>query len=238
MEILRYDSLSSTNAVLLEMSKKSAKSWTAIWTSDQTQGKGYAGNVWTSEKNKNIAVSLLIINNLNYSELIYFNEWVCNCICELLENYSNEVFVKWPNDIIIKNKKVCGVLIETYKSDNQMNIIIGIGLNVNQEDYSHLPKAGSIFTQTGNKLDLEEILSDLLTKLESSYDFIQNKDWNSIIETYNSNLFRKNKVSAFQSENQIFNGIIQEVNELGLLKVKLENNEFKEFKHKEIELLY
>ena len=238
MEILRYDSLSSTNAVLLEMSKKSAKSWTAIWTSDQTQGKGYAGNVWTSEKNKNIAVSLLIINNLNYSELIYFNEWVCNCICELLENYSNEVFVKWPNDIIIKNKKVCGVLIETYKSDNQMNIIIGIGLNVNQEDYSHLPKAGSIFTQTGKKLDLEEILSDLLTKLESSYDFIQNKNWNSIIETYNSNLFRKNKVSAFQSENQIFNGIIQEVNELGLLKVKLENNEFKEFKHKEIELLY
>ena len=238
MEILRYDSLSSTNAVLLEMSKKSAKSWTAIWTSDQTQGKGYAGNVWTSEKNQNIAVSLLIVNDLNYSELIYFNQWVCNCICELLGNYSNEVFVKWPNDIIIKNKKVCGVLIETYKSDNQMNIIIGIGLNVNQEDYSHLPKAGSIFTQTGKKLDLEEILSDLLTKLESSYDFIQNKDWNSIIETYNSNLFRKNKVSAFQSENQIFNGIIQEVNELGLLKVKLENNEFKEFKHKEIELLY
>lgn len=238
MEILHYDSLSSTNAVLLEMSKKSAKSWTVVWTADQTQGKGYAGNQWNSEKNKNLAVSLLIVSDLNYNSLIYFNQWVCNCVCEFLNKYSDEVYVKWPNDIIIKNKKVCGILIETHKSDNQLNIIIGIGLNINQTNFENLPKAGSLSTQTEQNYVIEEILSGLLTKLENEYGQIENQNWKSIIANYNSKLFRKGKISVFKKENELLNGIIQKVDELGLLKVKLENNEIKSFKHKEIELMY
>lgn len=238
MEIYRYDSLSSTNAVLMEMSKKSAKSWTVVWTSNQTQGKGYAGNIWSSEKDKNLAVSLLIINDLNYKEMIFFNQWICNSVCELLEEYAEEVFVKWPNDIIIKNKKVCGILIETYKSENQLNIISGIGLNINQTNFENLNKASSLATQTNQNYEIEEILSGLLTKLENSYHWIENKKWETIIENYNSKLFRKEKVSVFKKENELFNGIIQSVDESGLLHVKLENNEIKSFKNKEIELMY
>lgn len=238
MEIHRYDSASSTNTVLLEMSKKDAKSWTVVWTSNQTQGKGYAGNSWNSEKDKNLAVSILIINDLNYKELIFLNQWVCNSVCELLEQYSDEVCVKWPNDIIIKNKKVCGILIETHKSDNQLNIIIGMGLNINQTNFENLNKAGSLATQTNQFYDIEEILSGLLTKLKDSYNLIQNKEWYSIIESYNSKLFRKGKVSVFKKENELFNGIIQSVDKSGLLHVKLENESINKFKHKEIELMY
>lgn len=238
MEIHHYESVSSTNAVLMEMSKKSAKSWTVIWTADQTNGKGYSGNLWLSEKNKNLAVSILIKSDLNYKELIFFNQWVCNCICEFLEIYSDEVEVKWPNDIIVKNKKVCGILIETYKSENQLNIISGIGLNVNQTNFKNLPKAGSMATQTKENYDLEEILSGLLTKLENSYHLIENKNWQQIIETYNSKLFRKDLISDFKVADEIFNGTIQSVDEFGILHVKLENNEVKSFKNKEIELMY
>lgn len=238
MEIHRYDSASSTNTVLLEMSKKDAKSWTVVWTTNQTQGKGYAGNIWNSEKDKNLAVSILIINDLNYKELIFLNQWVCNSVCELMEQYSDEVWVKWPNDIIIKNKKVCGILIETYKSDNQLNIIIGIGLNINQTNFENLYKAGSLATQTNQFYDIEEILSGLLTKMKGSYNLIQNKEWYSIIESYNSKLFRKGKVSVFKKENELFNGIIQSVDKSGLLHVKLENEGINKFKHKEVELIY
>lgn len=238
MEIHRYESLSSTNSQLFELSKKNAKSWTVIWTSHQTQGKGYSGNSWISEFGKNIAVSVLIKNDLHYSELIYFNQWVCNVICDFLSSYTEDVSVKWPNDIIIKNKKVCGVLIETHKIDNQLNIITGIGLNVNQINFDLLLKAGSLSTQTGQIYNLEEILSGLLTKLKSSYHLIEKREWESIIEKYNSKLFRKDKVSVFKIEDELFNGIIQSVDESGLLNVKLENGSINKFKHKEIELMY
>lgn len=238
MEIHRYNSIPSTNTVLLEMSKKGAKSWTVVWSSNQTQGKGYAGNVWQSEKDKNIAVSLLIYNELKYEELVFFNQWVCNCIFKFLENYSDEIYIKWPNDIILKNKKICGVLIETHKSDNQLNIITGIGLNINQINFDNLSKASSLSAQTNKIYDIEEILSGLLTKLEESYHLIKNKKWDTIIENYNSKLFRKNKVSVFKRKNDIFNGMIQYVDESGLLNVKLENERIIKFKNKDVELIY
>src|SRR5690606_41820203 len=126
MEIQYYPSIPSTNTAALEMSKKGAKSWTVLWTTEQTQGRGYAGNKWLSQKGENMAFSVLIINNLNYDELIFFNQWVSNTVCEFLQGLSKEVYVKWPNDIVIGNKKVCGILIETYKTDNQMHIVTGV----------------------------------------------------------------------------------------------------------------
>jgi len=238
MEIYYFESVPNTNTALLDLSKKGAKSWTICWTSSQTQGRGYAGNEWKTEKGKNIAVSVLINNELNHQELVYFNQWVCNVICQYLSQLSSRVFIKWPNDIIVMNKKVCGILIETYKHDNQLSIILGIGLNVNQKDYPELPKAGSLFTQTGKEYDLEEILSDLLTELKKSYPKIENKEWDSIKKEYNQQLFRKDKVSSFKSNNEIFNGIIREVDKSGLLVVESEDKIIKAYRHKEIELLY
>ncbi len=237
MEIHRYESLSSTNSELLEFSKKNAKSWTVIWTSDQTQGKGYSGNRWISESEKNIAVSVLIKSDLNYSELIYFNQWVCNVIYDFLSRFSEYVFVKWPNDIIIKDKKVCGVLIETHKSDNQINIITGIGLNVNQTDFEFLPKAGSLATQTNRKHNIEEILSGLLTELESSYHLIENKEWKKISLDYNKRLFLLNQKAIFLKNNELIEGIIKGVDEQGQLFIEIEGQNY-HFQHKEIELKY
>ena len=237
MEIHRYESLSSTNSELFELSKKNAKSWTVIWTSHQTEGKGYSGNTWISEPGKNIAVSVLIKSDLNYAELIYFNQWVCNVISDFLSTYTDEVSVKWPNDIIIKNKKVCGVLIETHKIDNQINIITGIGLNVNQTNFDLLPKAGSLATQTQEKYQLEEILSGLLTELEKSYYLVENKDWKTISLDYNKHLFLLNQTSEFIRNGELIGGIIRGVNDEGQLEIEI-NQKIHHFKHKEIELKY
>ena len=238
MEILKYKSVSSTNTILLDLSKKNAKSWTVVWTSEQTDGRGYTGNRWVSEPGKNIAVSVLIKCELKYAELIYFNKWVCNVLYEVLTGYSDEVFVKWPNDIILKNKKVGGVLIETHKASSELNIVTGIGLNVNQINFKSFPNASSLAIQTERKYNLEEILADLLTKMEKTYDLIETKKWNQISEAYNTHLFRRNKVSLFKKEGTVFEGEILEVNEFGQLKVLLNDATVKVFNHKEIELVY
>jgi len=238
MEIHYYDSLPSTNTVLLQMSKKGAKAWTVVWTTDQTEGRGYAGNKWKAEKGKNIAVSILITNDLDYEELIFFNQWVCNCLCELLGNYVDDVYVKWPNDLIISNKKVCGVLIETHRSGNHMNIVTGIGLNINQTEFQGLPKAGSLATSSARIYEIAEILSGILTKLKDNYVQIQNKEWDFIRKTYNSKLFLKNKTCSFRIETNEFQGIIRLVDASGLLHVELKNGSIKSFNNKEIELIF
>ncbi|MGB6083579.1 biotin--[acetyl-CoA-carboxylase] ligase [Moheibacter sp.] len=238
MEIYHFESLPSTNSKLLELSKKNAKSWTVVSTFEQTAGKGYSGNQWTSEPNKNIAVSVLIKSELNYSELIYFNQWLCNTVAEYLKRFSDEVYVKWPNDIIIHNKKVCGILIETHRSESQLNIISGIGVNVNQTDFKLLPKAGSLATQTGKEFDLEEILSDLLTELVSSYRQIENREWENIFSNYNQNLFRLNQASEFMIKEEEFEAIIRGVDESGQLILENAAGELMKYPHKSIELIY
>lgn len=238
MEVHYLKSVPSTNSALLEMSKKSAKSWVVCWTDNQTQGRGYAGNKWNSNKGDNLAVSFLIKSKLSHPEMIYFNQWLCNVVCHFLSEFSNEVFVKWPNDIIIGNKKVCGILIETYKSDNQLNIISGMGLNINQNEFPELPKAGSLFTQNGEKYNIEEILSGLLTNLENSYPQIENEEWEKISLSYNQNLFRKNLLSKFIQNKNEFEGFIRGVNDNGQLIIENTNGETECFQHKEIELVY
>lgn len=238
MEIYHFESLPSTNSKLLELSKKNAKSWTVVSTFEQTAGKGYSGNQWTSEPNKNIAVSVLIKSELNYSELIYFNQWLCNTVAEYLKRFSNEVYVKWPNDIIIHNKKVCGILIETHRSESQLNIISGIGINVNQTNFKLLPKAGSLSTQSGQQFDLEEILSDLLTELVSSYRQIENREWENIFSNYNQNLFRLNQASEFMIKEEEFEAIIRGVDESGQLILENAAGELMKYPHKSIELIY
>lgn len=238
MEIYHFESLPSTNSKLLELSKKNAKSWTVVSTFEQTAGKGYSGNQWTSEPNKNIAVSVLIKSELNYSELIYFNQWLCNTVAEYLKRFSDEVYVKWPNDIIIHNKKVCGILIQTHRSESQLNIISGIGINVNQTNFKLLPKAGSLSTQSGQQFDLEEILSDLLTELVSSYRQIENREWENIFSNYNQNLFRLNQASEFMIKEEEFEAIIRGVDESGQLILENAAGELMKYPHKSIELIY
>ena len=239
MKIFRYNTLSSTNSELMELSKKNAKSWTVVWTSHQTQGKGYAGNSWEIEKDKNIAVSVLIKTDLDYAELIYFNFWVSNVLWKFLKGFSDNVSVKWPNDIVLENKKVCGVLIETHKVGNELNIVVGMGLNVNQKDFESLPKAGSMASELHREFDVEEILSGLLTEMRNSFIQIENKNWKEIQLLYNQNLFRRNQISTFMKDQKEFKGIILGVDERGFLEV--ENLALQKkilYQHKEIELKY
>ena len=238
MEIYHFESLPSTNSELIEMSKKNAKSWTVVYTFRQSNGKGYAGNQWSSEPDKNLAVSVLIKSVLSYDELIYFNQWLCYSDANYLSQFSDEIYVKWPNDIIIQNKKVCGILIETHKSDNELNIISGIGVNVNQTNFQNLEKAVSLKNQTQKEFDLKEILSGLLTELKNNYEWVEAKDWEKIKNLYNQRLFRVNQISLFKKEEKEFQGIIRGIDKFGQLMVETSDGKTHPFKYKEIELKY
>ena len=120
--------------------------------------------------------------------------------------------------------------------DEKSYFIIGIGLNVLQENFENLPKAGSLLTQTGIQFNLEDLTNQL-------HEFILNHISEEITDEnllakLNVNLFRKDLISVFESNRIRQNGIIKNVDEEGFLWVELENEGLKRFFHKEIELLY
>lgn len=237
MNLISFDSLPSTNEFLMELSKKDANSWTVIYAKNQTKGKGYAGNEWKVIVGENLTFSFLLKTAYSFQELIYFNQWISNTICSFLKQFSANVKVKWPNDIILNNKKVCGILIENHRTNGVMNSVIGIGINVNQTDFNHLPKAISLNIATDKKYDIEEILTDLMRGFEKEFSILEQKRFDLIHETYLENLFKKDETSSFRLNNQSIDGIIRDVNEAGNLIVEIDEKR-KEFKHKEIELLF
>lgn len=237
MYLISFDSLPNTNEFLMDLSKKDANSWTVIHAKNQTKGKGYAGNEWKVVNGENLTFSFLLKTVYSFQELIYFNEWISNVICSFLKQFHTKTNVKWPNDIILNDKKVCGILIENYRSNGTMNSVIGVGINVNQTDFNHLPKATSLKIVTDKMYDIEAILTDLIHHFEKQYPTLEQKDFKSIHQTYLDNLFRKDEISRFKLNGVEVNGIIRDVNEAGNLVVKI-SQELREFKHKEIELLF
>ncbi len=237
MEIVTFNTLPNTNDFLMELSKKDANSWTVIHALNQSQGRGYAGNEWKAESNLNLTFSLLLNTALNYKDLIALNEWVSYCIFLQLKKYHTDVEIKWPNDIILKGKKVCGVLIENYRKNNVMHSIIGIGINVNQTDFNQFPKATSLATETAKMYDIVSLLTELLAVFESNYHLIEQENFDLIHHLYNKNLFKRDVISTFKVNNQLIEGKIISCTKQGTLLVEIDGEQ-KEFLHKQIELIF
>lgn len=210
---------------------------TAVYTFSQTKGKGQYGNSWESSKDLNIAYSLAFPANKVTLPDAMFNFRTAEVLADFLANLTaGPVEIKWPNDILIKNKKIAGILIERKMVLNHAFYMIGIGLNVLQKNFSNLPKAGSLLSQTGKKFELSELTSNLHEHLITQLQLeITAKE---VLQNLNSSLFRKNIISVFEIEGIRQNGIIKEVEEDGLLVVDLEHSGLQKFFHKEIQLLY
>lgn len=227
----------STNDEIIGYFTLNQKKETAVYTFNQTKGRGQYGNSWKMTADQNLAFSFCIRkekincsnNFFNYHTALVFRDFFANM------THSN-VKIKWPNDLIINNKKVAGILIESKKIENTEVFIIGIGVNVLQNKFENLPKAGSILTQTGKKLDLNLLASTLFSYL---MEFIQKENSpEKILQDFNKNLFRKDEISVFEIDGLRQNGIIKNADNEGFLWIELENNGLQKFYHKEIELLY
>ena len=227
----------STNDEILRHFTLKQSAYLALYTFNQTQGKGQYGNRWNLSVDQNLAFSLA----LSVDQFTIRDQFINFRTAEVLANFlaimtKSTVEIKWPNDLIIQNKKVAGILIEKKKIDGISYFIIGIGLNVLQTDFQELNKAGSLLTQTGISFQLHDFAKELYEYLMENLTKKASED--NILKEINHRLFRKDKVSVFSHHEMRQNGIIKKVDEEGFLWVELENEGLKKFYHKEIELLY
>jgi len=238
-KIIKIDATDSTNSLLRQRYlDNSCSDGDVLWTTIQRKGRGQRNTLWQSEPGKNLTFSL-------YKDLKVIkiqNPFVLSCLVSLgiqaaLESLMiPNVHVKWPNDIMSGDKKVCGVLIEnTFKGSLLHASIIGIGLNVNQENFESLPKAASMFQISDTIYDLDEVLMVCLDYVGQKLELLNHSE-EQIITLYETFLYRIGKPSTFESNGSLFTGIIRGVNLQGLLKVQLEDNQMVLFDLKTIKL--
>ncbi|MPT32093.1 MAG: biotin--[acetyl-CoA-carboxylase] ligase [Chryseobacterium sp.] len=210
---------------------------TAVFTFNQIKGRGQYGNIWKVMPNENLAYSLAIkTSKVNISD-ISLNYYTAIIVRDFLDNLTKETTkIKWPNDIILNGKKVCGILIEKKKINNDEFYIIGIGINVLQTDFTNLPKAGSIYSVTGININLLKFVEKFHQNIIARLNQVLPEE--SILTEYNSNLFRKEEITVFQKNELRQNGIIKNADKSGFLWIDLEDEGLQKFFHKEIEILY
>lgn len=243
MPIIKLNAIDSTNAFLKEMiSTKSVEDFTVVTTDYQTKGRGQMGTNWLSEASKNLMFSVFVdVSRCKLEYPFYISMVVALALKESLNAFLiPHLYIKWPNDILSHNKKICGILIENVMKKGTVNAsIIGVGLNVNQTDFKGLPNASSLKSITGRVFNTDEILESIISNLKLYFSKLEKGDFMELKASYESNLFRKNKPSTFKdAKGNLFLGYIKAVEPSGLLQVLLEDNITKSFALKDITLMY
>ncbi len=233
--LIYFNNCASTQDELIDFLNQHylSEDFLAVYTFNQTKGRGQYGNSWENLPEENLAYSFALkTKNINVSDTC-FNFYTAILVRDFIANLTKtEVKIKWPNDLILKNKKICGMLFEK----NKNYFVVGIGINILQENFKNLPKAGSVLSQTGLSFKLKPFTESLHQYLFEH--LVQKEIPNNILELYHLHLYRKNEVSVFEKNEVRQNGIIQNVDENGYIWIDLENEGLQKFFHKEIELLY
>ena len=236
--IINIKDVVSTNTYALSLKGKDVfKEGLVIVAEYQKKGRGQRGVSWESEKGKNIIISIVIEPHLAIDRQFEINQIVTVAILDLLSELKIDGKIKWPNDILIGNSKVAGVLIENIISKNIVtHSVIGIGLNVNQVQFNNYsPKATSLKIERGKFFSLKILIDKLLINIQKRVvNYRLGIDIN--IEYLNS-IFKKDIFSIFEIDSQIFNGIIRGVTDRGLIIIETESK-LKKFDLKEIKMIF
>ncbi|MFM2224635.1 MAG: hypothetical protein RJA07_837 [Bacteroidota bacterium] len=231
----------STNHYATALLKENAVNETAIVAAFQTKGKGQRENLWESEAGKNILMSWICYPTiLKIDELFYLNKVVTKALVEFLKiQFNIDAKIKWPNDIYVGDKKIAGILIENaIQGQHIKHAIVGIGLNINQEQFSDLLSQKCISAKliTGKEYIVNEIVLHLLHYLHNSLEGLIAKRFQPLTDFYMKHLYRLNEEHYFKLNFEKVSGTIVGVNRQGKLIVLI-NGEFKTFANKEIEYI-
>lgn len=190
--VIWFDTVDSTN-VRLVTDRLTLPDKTVYAAHFQTAGKGQRGNSWKSAKSENLTFSILLKPTyLPAAQQFAISEAVTLGITDHLIARGVPAKVKWPNDIYVGDRKICGILIENFLGGAKLaDSIVGIGLNVNQKEFDpSAPNPTSIILETGETHELEEELEVLLTTVYKRFKTLENGCEMQLEQDYLSRLYR------------------------------------------------
>lgn len=226
--IFFFKSIKSTMDYAKKIAEKDEPEGTIVIADYQSHGRGRFGRIWKAEPGKNILMSIILRPQIPLERFSIFPFLFANSIASAIEKHANlKITTKWPNDLLIDNKKFCGILMEASITVEKSDfIILGIGINVNQSEF---PKeiqeyATSLYLSTGKIYDRVELLKDILGQIEIDYDeFNKNRDFSAVIQKWKSRCkMIGEKITVIQSGKTVTGRVI-DIDELGFLVLEDEN---------------
>ena len=227
--ILYFKETTSTQDILKEKAYELEEGTVAV-AKRQTKGRGRRGRMWVSMPGT-LNFSVLLKPNMDQTKLTNFSLVAGVSIAEAVINSTGiSVSIKWPNDILIRNKKLCGILCETKKGKNNHTcLILGVGINVNTP-YEHIPEelkptTTSLFIELKKEIPLEDLMTSIFFELEKYYILYKDGKIKYILDRWKELSNILNKKVIVESKDYRFEGIAEDISIDGSLIIRKDNNE-------------
>ena len=236
---IKLETINSTNDYTLGLKDSLVfKEGLLVTANFQSVGKGQRGKAWESNANENLLLSIVIEPKIKLDQQSLISKIVSLSVCDLLKSFEIESEIKWPNDILVDKKKIAGILIHNKSKGNYItHSLVGLGLNVNQLVFNvYSPKATSLRLQLNKKHQVLEVQKKFLSFLSTRLKLL--KVGENQNNEYLKYLYLKEKLSAFESNNKQFMGIIKGVSESGKLIIQLEDDSISSFENQQVKYLF
>jgi len=225
----------STQDFAAQLFKKHKRGGILVATNYQTRGRGRAARSWLSPRGKALLFSMILLPGHAPSHLHLLTVTAALAVCDTLSKHLNlKPEVKWPNDVLLGGKKVCGVLTELLKTKSQKSaVILGIGLNVNQSasalspDFLH--KATSLFLETGKTVPRIPLLGALMKSFEDYYFIFQRGAFHEIIRRWKSYSSMLGTRVTLLTGNKEVQGALIDLDDSGALVLRLDTGKTEAF---------
>lgn len=221
---LCFDVLDSTNSYAKELLQKQPVHGWLITADTQTAGKGRRGRQWTSPAGSSISMSLCLEPEIKPENAAGLTLVMALAAAEGIRECAGiEPLIKWPNDLVLNGKKVCGILTEMCIRKERFCIVIGVGVNVNVLEF---PKeltetATSLFLETGEKISREQLAASILKHFERDYEvFLKTEDLSQLKERYEARLVNRGRKVQVLDARQPYEGTASGINDAGNLIVE------------------
>ena len=239
MKIIKLDTINSTNSYLRELAiHQDVDNFTVVSAKHQSKGKGQIDTKWITEPNKNLTFSILIKEKYQIQHKKYINIAVSLALHDwFTQKKIKNLSIKWPNDIMAGSKKLSGILIETMIRGSKIyHTVIGIGINVNQQQFSsEIKSASSLSLETNKTFDLDLLLLEILPIIQNRIQDFLNGKFKELDKAYSKLLYRKDTPSDFvDNQGNRFVGSITGISQDGNLLISTENGSVREFGIKEV----
>ena len=223
MQILqRVDSTNNYAMALIQNGL--GKHGNSVFALEQTNGKGRRGKEWKSNKGANIMLSIVSeMQWLSVSQQFQLSAAVALACHHLISKFIlANVFIKWPNDLFINDRKTGGILIENViKGTLWQWSVIGIGININQQQFDQFNlTATSLKVESGKEFDVIKLAEELIEMVLKRITDLKNGNFQKILEEYNQKLFARDKLVKLKKDNAVFQTKITGVSAQGQLITK------------------
>lgn len=228
--IYEYAEIDSTNLCAARLADQGAEHGTLIVAQSQTAGRGRRGRGWESPAGDNIYMSLILRPDFGAEKAPMLTLVMAYSVVQALEEaVCDRVKIKWPNDLVIGTKKICGILTEMKLLETAIDrVIIGVGINANVDTFPMEIRntATSLKLETGKAADCSALIGRILEKFEANYDaFAVKQDLSDILEGYNHRLVNKDREVRILEPGNEYEAVARGINSAGELLVQKKNGE-------------